>query len=378
MRKTSKRRARSETTVRDVAQAIESFAPTALAEAFDRVGLAIGSAAARVDHVMLSLEADERAVREAGRRGAQMILAHHPPTLGEIASIDLDSPFGRTVAAAVTNGGNVYCAHTNFDSAQGGTNDVLCDLLEISNTIPIVRRSVQDTLKLVVFVPQENLEAVSRAICEAGAGVIGEYDHCTWRTVGTGTFRGSEKSKPTIGRAGALEEVSEFRLECVVARNRLRNVVAALRAAHCYEGPAFDVYELVNPDAKTGPGRIGDLAKATSPSALVAKLKRALRVKHVRMTARATRRIKRVAVCAGSGGSLVRSAAALGADAFVTGEVKYHDARAAQEGGMCVLECGHYSTEQVALAPLAERLSAMLPEVRLSVFRGAGEVQRIV
>jgi len=361
-----------------VAQAIESFAPTALAEGFDRVGLAIGSAAGKVEHVMVSLEADEKAVCEAGRRGAQMILSHHPPTLGEIASIDLDSPFGRTVAAAVKNAVHVYSAHTNLDGAQGGTNDVLCDLLGISNTLPIVRRSVQDTLKLVAFVPQENLEAVSRAVCEAGAGVIGEYDHCTWRTMGTGTFRGSEKSEPAIGRAGALEEVSEFRIECVVARGRLRSVVAALRAAHCYEEPAYDVYELVNPDAKTGPGRIGDLAKATSPSALIAKLKQMLRVKHVRMTSGAKRRLRRIAVCAGSGGSLVRSAAALGADAFVTGEVKYHDARAAQEAGMCVVECGHHNTEQVALAPLAKRLRAMLPGLRLSVFRGAGEAQRIV
>ena len=378
MRKTSKERARNKTTVADVARAIESFAPRALAEGFDRVGLAIGSAGAKVAHVMLSLEADEKAVREADRRGAQMIVAHHPPTLSEAASIDLDSSFGKTLAAAVRKDVHVYCAHTNFDSAQGGTNEVLCDLLGISDVVPIVRRSVDDRLKLVVFVPQENLEAVSRAVCDAGAGVIGEYDHCTWRSVGTGTFRGSEKSKPTVGRAGAIEEVSEFRLECVVGRGRLHGVVAALRAAHCYEEPAFDVYELAAADAKTGPGRIGDLAKPTTPGAFVTELKRLLRVKHVRMTPGAKRRIRRAAVCAGSGGSLVLGAVASGADAFVTGEVKYHDALAAREAGMCIMECGHYNTEQIALAPLAKRLGGMLPGVKMSVFKGSGEPQRVV
>ena len=378
MSKTSKTRARSSTTVADVAQAIESFAPLALAESFDNVGLAIGSAHADVAHVMLSLEADEKAVREAGRRGAQLIVAHHPPALTETASIDLDSSFGKTVAAAVKKGVNVYCAHTNFDSAPGGTNDQLCMLLGLSNVVPVVRRSVSDTLKLVVFVPQESLDHVSRAVCDAGAGVIGEYDRCTWQTTGTGTFRGSEKSNPTIGRAGEFEQVSEFRLECVVPRARLRAVVAALRAAHCYEEPAFDVYELVSARAQTGPGRIGDLAKSTTPGALLAKLKRLLGVKHVRMTAGAKQRLQRIAVCSGSGGSLVQGAAASGADAFVTGEVKYHDARAAQEAGMCVMECGHYNTEQIALAPLSARLREMLPALKVSVFKGSGELQRVV
>ena len=156
--------------VRDVAAAIEAFAPVALAEPWDEVGLAIGRGEARVRRVMLSLEADEAAVIEAGQRRAQMLVTHHPPTLKRTASIDLDSRFGRTVGAAVKRGVHVYCAHTNLDNAAGGTNDVLARLIGLRDVAPIIRQSVDDRMKLVVFVPRESLEAVRAAsrgrVCE--------------------------------------------------------------------------------------------------------------------------------------------------------------------------------------------------------------------
>ena len=99
--------------------------------------------------------------------------------------------------------------------------------------------------KLVVFVPREALDALRDALFAAGAGRIGNYEHCSWYTEGTGTFLGGEGSSPSVGRAGREERVAELRLETVFPAERQADVVAALRRAHPYEEPAFDVYELV-------------------------------------------------------------------------------------------------------------------------------------
>ena len=100
--------------------------------------------------------------------------------------------------------------------------------------------------KLVVFVPREALDAVREAVFAAGAGRIGDYERCSWYTEGTGTFLGGESTSPTVGERGREERVAELRLETVFPVERQDEVVAALREAHPYEEPAFDIYELVS------------------------------------------------------------------------------------------------------------------------------------
>ena len=378
MRKTARKHPEGAIKVQQVADVIEDFAPPALAASFDKVGLAVGRLDADVKRVMLALEADETAVKEAAARGAQMLITHHPPTLTASASVSLDSPFGRVVAAAVRLGVHVYCAHTNLDSTRGGTNDILCDLIGLRDVVPIVPEGEDDLLKLVVFVPEDNLRAVSDAICSAGAGVIGEYDCCTWRTLGTGAFRGGDKSSPAIGKRGVREEVAEYRLECVVPRRESRQVAKALVASHIYEEPAYDFYPLLGANPQTGAGRIGVLPTAATRTALAAKLKRLLRAKSLRITKGSKARLKRVAVCAGSGGSLVDQAVALKADVFVTGEVKYHDALHARDAGLAVIECGHYTSEAPVLRALQRLLAGVFPGLKISVFKGRGEPRTVL
>lgn len=371
-------RARRRLRVGEVVSKIETFAPLALAEDFDRVGLAIGSRTAAVRAVVLSLEADPPAVEEAHARGAGLVVCHHPPTLRDRASVDLDTPYGRVVASAIRRRVAVYCAHTNLDSALGGTNDVLCRLIGIDGAAPLVPKSVADLRKLVVFVPPENLDAVFRAITRAGAGVIGEYDHCTWRCLGTGTFRGSDATHPAIGEPGKDQEVTEFRLESVVPEARVGQVIEALRTAHVYEEVAVDVYPVKAVEPKAGAGRIGVLARPLSLGALSTRIKQALRIKRVRVTRSKRGPVRRVAVCTGSGASLLSAAASAGADVFVTGEVKYHGALAAKEAALSVIEAGHYATEQPVLATLRARLTEAFPDLDVSVFKGGGEPQEIV
>jgi hypothetical protein len=101
--------------------------------------------------------------------------------------------------------------------------------------------------KLVVFVPAEALDPLREALFEAGAGRIGDYERCSWYTEGTGTFLGGERTEPSIGERGREERVPELRLETVYPAERHGEVLAAMRRAHPYEEPAFDVYELIDP-----------------------------------------------------------------------------------------------------------------------------------
>ena len=364
--------------VSDIASSIERLAPLALAESFDRVGLAVGSRSAVISRVMVSLESDCSAVAEAVRRRAQMLITHHPPTLDDCARIDLDTPFGRMVAAALVGRVNVYCAHTNLDNAAHGTNDLLCTLIGVRDPRPLLPLSPGDLVRLVVFVPENDLDKVRSAVCSAGAGRIGNYDNCSWATFGTGSFRPGPRANPTIGRVGRLESVGEVRLEVVLPRNRIADVVAALKAAHSYEEPAYDVYSLLDTASGAGAGRVGRLDRPMTLVGLVRRLKRVLKTRHVSVIRGGRTPIRRVAVCGGSGASLLEPAASAGAHAFITGELKYHDALAARALRLTVIQCGHYTTEIPLLSLLKDHLSADFPDLQITTCAGQGEPATIL
>jgi hypothetical protein len=214
--------------------------------------------------------------------------------------------------------------------------------------------------KLVVFAPQENADALADALAEAGAGIIGEYTHCTFRTPGTGTFLGGESTDPYLGERGRLERVEEVRLETVVPAHVADRAVAAASAAHPYEEVALDLYPVEGHPEGCGYGRVGTLPRAASAEELGERVARALGTPG-RVASDAGRRIERVAVLGGSGGSFVRAAAASGADAYVTGDLDYHDALLADSLGLTAIDAGHAATEFPSLEPLARRLAALVP-----------------
>ena len=107
---------------------------------------------------------------------------------------------------------------------------------------------MSDLLKLTVYVPASHLDAVKDAIFAAGAGRVGDYDRCAWQVLGEGQFRALPGAQPFIGKVGALEQVAEYRVETVLPRAALAAVVSALKMAHPYETPAFDVTVLLNTD----------------------------------------------------------------------------------------------------------------------------------
>ena len=366
--------------VRDVIAVVDRLAPFALAEPWDHVGLQVGApgdelrcgSAGTADVppvVLVALEVDDAVLDEAGRLGAGVVVSHHPLIFDPLERLSDDSEAGRLVLRAAREGVAVIAAHTSLDKARGGMADVIAELLDLEAVVPLAPAAA-DALKLVGFVPADDADLVRKALFAAGAGVIGEYEHCSWSVGGQGTFFGREGADPAAGVAGRDETVDEVRVEVVFPRRLRRRVTGAYVAAHPYEEPAYDVVPLENEIASLGLGRVGALPAATTLAALAADVAAVLRLPSVRYAGDGTREIRRVAVLPGSGAEAIARGVAQVADVLITGDVKYHEARAAQAQGLALIDAPHGVTEQEGVLRWAERLrDALGPAASVETFR---------
>ena len=347
------------TNVSDITTAVERIAPNALAEDWDNSGLQVGDPQAGVERVLVALTPLPEVFEEAGEKGADFLLFHHPLIFTPLMSVDTAVYPGDLVARAVREDRTVFAAHTSYDAAPNGVSVSLAETLGLQGPLEIVapRGALR---KLVVFVPPNDVDAVAEAISSAGASVIGEYTRCTFRSLGTGTFLGGEDSNPYIGEQGRLEKVEEVRLETVVPAHLARGAEAAAVAAHPYEETALDVYPIEGNPEGCGYGRVGHLARPMMPEDLREHVSESLGFPARLVTERSSGRIERVAVLGGSGGSFIREVAACGADAYVTGDLDYHDALHAESLGLVAIDAGHAATELPSLPPLARRLAALV------------------
>lgn len=342
------------------------YAP-ALAEEWDNVGLQVGDPGAPVERVLVCLDAEEIAIAEAQRLGAQLVISHHPLLHRPLQRLTPVDEVGRTLFRAIRGNIAVYSAHTNLDRAADGLNDWLAARLGLENCQPLEKPQSGNFYKLVVFVPRGHETEVQDAIFSAGAGHVGEYDRVSFRSAGTGSFRGSEKSDPFIGRPGEVEEAEEFRLETIVAAARLSKVVARMLKAHPYEEVAYDLLPLANTCSDVGLGRIGRLESAVTLQQFAEQVRKQLHVSAVRLVGDAERKISKIAVCGGSGASLIGEALRQGADCLVTGDIKYHDAQRARAENLTLIDAGHFGTEQFMVAELSLRLRQALVERQLPI-----------
>lgn len=352
------------TTVQDVSQLLQKLAPIALAESWDNVGLLLGDPSAPVSRIMTCLTVTPSVVEEALQAKAKMITSHHPLFFRPVQRLTTQTVEGRMAWDLARAGIAVYSPHTAYDNCEGGINDQLAALLGLQDVKPLVAQAKTSQVKIVVFVPEGDLQKVADAMFAAGAGLIGNYAECSFRVAGTGTFFGMANSNPTVGKAGRREETPEYRLEVVCPVERMGAAIAALRSAHSYEEPAFDVYPLQALPGSVGPGRIGLLAQPLSAEALAQKVKQKLKVESLTLTgSNAQSEIKSVAIVCGAGGSLLSSAISAGADAFLTGEIRFHDELAAQAANVTVIAAGHYATERPGVEALAVRLQEAFPKL---------------
>ncbi|HSL01055.1 MAG TPA: Nif3-like dinuclear metal center hexameric protein [Rubrobacteraceae bacterium] len=352
--------------VRDITTAVERIAPLPLSEEWDNCGLQVGDLEAEARRILVALTPVQEVFDEAEERGADFLLFHHPLIFHPLKNLDTASHPGDLIAQAICRGLAVYAAHTSYDAAPDGVSVALAQRLGLRGSLEVL--SARGVLrKLVVFVPEENADALADALSRAGAGVIGEYTHCTFRTPGTGTFLGSEGTDPYLGEKGRVEKVEEVRLETVVPAHAAGRVIAAATAAHPYEEVALDVYPVDGRPEGCGYGRVGALPEPVSAEALREHVSRALGFP-ARVVSHPVGRVQRTAVLGGSGGSFVREAAASGADAYVTGDLDYHDALLADSLGLLAIDAGHAATELPSLEPLARRL-ARLVDIPVEVSR---------
>jgi dinuclear metal center YbgI/SA1388 family protein len=350
-------------TVATVCASLDRFAPPGLAADWDNIGLLLGDAAAEVLRIVTSLTVTPAVVAEAIAEKADLIVTHHPILFRGVKRLSTATAEGRLLWPLAKAGIAVYSPHTAFDNTAGGINDSLARRLGLTNVTPLRLRDCERQCKVVVFVTYSDLQKVSDAMFAAGAGVIGQYEQCSFRLAGTGTFFGTENTNPTVGTKGRREDVSEFRLEVVCPEAILPGVLAAMRSAHSYEEPAYDVYPLKPLPGPGGEGRVGELSEAIRLKDLAATVKRELAAGAVQLVGDADRHVKRVAIACGAAGEFLSDAVRTRADVFLTGEMRFHDYLSAEAQGIALVLPGHYATERPAVEELAGRLQAEFPDV---------------
>jgi len=355
--------------VKKIAEQIEKIIPLNLAQDWDNVGLLIGNAQKNVKNILLTIDITNDVVAEARRLKTDLIVSYHPVIWDGLKKITSEGP-SSSVYELIRNRIAVFSIHTALDAATGGVNDGLAEIVGIEDGKPIgdyVDNPAGDNYKLVVFVPIESLANVSNAVFDAGAGAIGNYSNCGFSADGTGTFLPLEGAKPTIGKKGKLEKVLELRFETIVPAEKLDKVVAAMKKAHPYETPAFDIIRLYDSRNKFGLGRIGKLARPLRIEEIIERIKKYTGAKAIGIIGKEKRLVKTAAVCAGSCGKLVNLVIAAKADLYLTGELKHHQALAAQEAGLTCICLSHTVSERFILKKFAKQLQKQLNSVTIRV-----------
>lgn len=351
----------------DIAAALESWAPPGSAQSYDNVGLQVGRPDTDVRRAVIALDMTPQVLAEARRLEAQLILTHHPLLFKPLSNLTPGSFVGSMALGLAESGIALYAAHTNLDAARGGVSFALAEQLGLRN-VDFMQGMDGQVVKLVTFVPAGHADAVRLAIGDAGAGRIGRYDHCAFTAPGTGHFRPGEGTDPMVGEAGGgRESTDEIRIEAEVARWDLSAVLRALRDAHPYDEAAYDIIPVEQPFRDAGIGAVGDLPDETSLDGFLQLVCSSLRNPAVRYAGEPGMRIRRVAVCGGSGSSFLSLARSAGADAFVTADVTYHTwfDILGTDGtpGIALVDAGHYETERITERLLADRMSERFPDV---------------
>ena len=352
----------------DVLAALEEIAPTRYAESWDNVGLLVGDPQQDVTRAMLAIDYTPDVAQETASAKCDLVIAYHPPIFEAIKRVTGPG----LIFDAIRRGVAIFSPHTALDVAEGGTNDMLADMLRIDSESRRPLRLIEPKAreyKLITFVPEAHLDAVSDALFNAGAGQIGDYTHCSFRSSGTGTFLGGGGTNPTVGRRGQLERAPEVRLETVTPIARLADVLAALRRTHPYEEPAFDLVQLAAAPEKLGQGRVGELSAPTPRHEVFARIKRELSIDHLLIAGPTEGDVKRAACCAGACGGFLDDAIRSRADLYLTGEIRHHDALKAAAAGMTVVCTLHSNSERAVLERVAAKLNEKVPQLETIISR---------
>lgn len=344
---------------KNIIEVLEQYAHPSLQESYDNCGLLTGDANTEVSRVLLTLDCTEDVIEEAIKKKCNMVIAHHPIIFSGLKKLNGKNYIERTIIKAIKNNILIYAIHTNLDNVYNGVNAKIAEKLGLVNTKVLAPVSGK-LLKLVTYVPVGDADNVRNAIFKAGAGVISEYDNCSFNVLGTGTYRGSENTNPYIGKKGELQYEPEIRIEVILPDFLKNKVLSALIKAHPYEEVAYDIYVLANEHHRIGAGLIGELKNPLQEKNMLKRIKDRLKAKCIRHTALLNKPIQKVALCGGSGSFLLKNAIAAGADVFITADFKYHQFFDA-ENRIIIADIGHYESEQFTIELLRDVLIKNFP-----------------
>ncbi len=332
------------TKIKDVTAYLESLAPLSFQEDYDNSGLLTGDPNGDLRGILITLDCTEAVVEEAITSNCNLIVAHHPIIFKGLKKLTGKNYVERTIIKAIKNDIAIYAIHTNLDNVHLGVNKKIAEMIGLKNLKVLAPK--KDTLtKLVTFIPKENAESVIHALYQAGAGNIGNYKHCSFRSDGTGTFTPTEGAIPYLGKPNECELVAEIRAEVIFPSHLESKIMSALRIAHPYEEVAYYLTRLENENQEVGAGIIGELEKPIQPLVFLQSLKEKMNTSVIRHTALLGNSIKKIAICGGAGSFLLPLAIASGADVFVSADFKYHEFFDA-DGKIIIADIGHYESEQ--------------------------------
>ena len=345
--------------IADIIHVLEAKAPPALQESYDNAGLLTGSPDWTCKGVLCTLDATEAVILEAKSRGCNLVVAHHPVIFGGLKKLTGKNYVEKTVIAAIKNDIAIYAIHTNLDNVRDGVNDRIADRLGLINRKILAPKTGQ-LMKLYTFVPHAQADQVRNALFAAGAGHIGEYSETSFQTEGRGTFKGSDTTRPFVGEPGKRHEEKEHKIEVILPVWLQSQVLDALLKSHPYEEVAYDFVLLNNENQLIGSGLLGELPEELDETGFLHMLKTSFELSLVKHTALLGKKIRKVAVCGGSGSFLCGKALAAGADIYITADIKYHEFFDA-DGRLLLADIGHWESEQFTTDLLVELLQVKFP-----------------
>jgi dinuclear metal center YbgI/SA1388 family protein len=330
--------------LKEITDHLETFAPLAYQESYDNAGLICGSDDMEITGAVICLDSTEAVIDEAIAAGCNLVIAHHPIVFSGLKRFNGKNYVERVIIKALRNNIAVYAAHTNLDNVHNGVSAMIADKLGLTNCSVLDPKS--GLLKrLITFCPEDHAESIRKALFETGAGKIGDYDECSFNSNGIGTFRPGERANPFVGEIGKQNKEKETKIEVIYPAHIESRVLKTLFKVHPYEEVAYDLISLTNKNQEVGSGLIGELSPETDEMAFLSLLKTKMKAEGIRYTALRGKKIKKVAVCGGSGSFLLKNAIRAGADVFVTADFKYHQFFDA-ENQIIIADIGHYESEQ--------------------------------
>ena len=358
---------------KEIIKYLEEWAPKGIAWSKDNTGLQVGNLDNKIKNILLSLDLSNEVIKEAIDTKCNFIFTHHPLLFHPLKKLDLlnDQTAGM-IKKLIDNNITLYSAHTNLDFTKHGVSYQLAKRLELKQ-IRFLKNLSDNQVKLTVFIPLSHLNKVAETIHQAGGGIIGEYSHCSFRTKGTGTFKGSAKSNPSVGNKGKTEFVEEVKLEVLVDDWKLGQVINSMKIAHPYEEVAYDIFSLKNDNVNYGFGAIGKLESGMSVKEFLDFVSSKLKINSFRYSAGKKKKIETVGLCGGSCSELIDCATSKNADAFITADLKYHSFRDAEDK-ILLVDAGHYETEIPVLDEVQKRLMKFIDKrekIKVLKFKGS-------